>query len=268
MLDRSAYLQEGGPWRGIKRPRLPLDYRDFLAAAQVCSRVAVALLCCLPSLGLAADHGGGTHRGGNHRIRVTPDLAAEPGFMFTAETNIYRSSLYVNAFAEYQTEDLWNLGVYVINMPTLGSSQSFEYDAYVSIAKWLRITEHWLINVGTQNGTTLFQTPRQWHDFTYAQGFVRINEYLNLSAGSFYVNRALATINQPIGASVGIDINFIPGTLWTECDFLSGNTNISGSVVNLFWRPIKPVSLYVGVQVPAAQSGNEFAGNIGIALQD
>ena len=108
MLDRSAYLQEGGPWRGIKRPRLPLDYRDFLAAAQVCSRVAVALLCCLPSLGLAADHGGGTHRGGNHRIRVTPDLAAEPGFMFTAETNIYRSSLYVNAFAEYQTEVKWS----------------------------------------------------------------------------------------------------------------------------------------------------------------
>lgn len=188
--------------------------------------------------------------------------------MFTAETNIYRSSLYENAFLEYQTENLWNLGVYVINMPMIGSSQSFEYDAYVSIAKWLRVAENWLINVGTQNGTTLFQMPRQLHNFTYAQGFVRINDYLNLSAGTFYVNRALATINQPIGASVGIDINFIPGTLWTEFDFLSGNTNISGSVVNLFWRPIKPISLYLGVQVPASQSGNEFAGNVGIAFQD
>jgi hypothetical protein len=225
-------------------------------------------LCCLPTLGNAASHGGSAHRGGNHRIRVTPDLQAEPGFMFTAETNIYRSSLYENAFLEYQTENLWNLGVYVINMPMIGSSQSFEYDAYVSIAKWLRVAENWLINVGTQNGTTLFQMPRQLHNFTYAQGFVRINDYLNLSAGTFYVNRALATINQPIGASVGIDINFIPGTLWTEFDFLSGNTNISGSVVNLFWRPIKPISLYLGVQVPASQSGNEFAGNVGIAFQD
>lgn len=228
----------------------------------------MALLCGLPTLGHPAGHGGNAHRGGNHRIRVTPDLQPEPGFLLTAESNIYRSSLYANAFLEYQTEDFWNLGLYVINMPLRGSSQSFEYDAYVSIAKWWRVAEHWLINMGTQNGTTLFQMPRQLHDFTYAQGFFKVNDYLNLSAGAFYVNRALATINQPIGASVGIDINLIPGTLWTEYDFLSGNTNISGSVVNLFWRPDNLVTLYVGIQVPAAQSGNEFAGNVGIAVQD
>ena len=186
-----------------------------------------------------------------------PDLAVqpEPEDMFDSYAQLAQSLL----------RDAEGVCLLDARLASRGHAASMRPD---SIAKWLRITEHWLINVGTQNGTTLFQTPRQWHDFTYAQGFVRINEYLNLSAGSFYVNRALATINQPIGASVGIDINFIPGTLWTECDFLSGNTNISGSVVNLFWRPIKPVSLYVGVQVPAAQSGNEFAGNIGIALQD
>ncbi len=153
-------------------------------------------------------------------------------------------------------------------MPMIGSSQNFEYDAYISIAKWLRISENWLLSFGAQNGATLFQAPRQLHNFTYAQGVVKINDFLNLSAGIFYVNRALATINQPVGASVGIDINFIPGTLWTEFDFLSGNTNISGSVVNLFWKPIKPVSLYVGIQVPASNSGNEFAGNLGVAIQN
>ena len=109
-------------------------------AAQVYARLAVvALLCGVPTLGHPAGHGGNAHRGGNHRIRVTPDLQPEPGFLFTAESNIYRSSLYANAFLEYQTADFWNLGLYVINMPLRGSSQSFEYDAYVSIAKWWRV---------------------------------------------------------------------------------------------------------------------------------
>lgn len=228
----------------------------------------ILLLFCVSLTVHAGGKEEGSHRGGKHRIRVTPDLESDVGFSFTAESNIYGGSVYENAFLEYQTGDNWSLGLYVVNMPMIGSSQSFEYDTYFSIAKWLTLNESWLVNFGTQNGTTLFQTPRQLHDFSYLQGMYKVNPYFNLSAGMFYVNRALATINQPIGATVGVDVNFIPGTLWTEFDFLSGNANISGSVINLFWRPAKPVSLYVGIQVPAANSGNDFAGNLGVSLQD
>jgi hypothetical protein len=60
-----------------------------------------------------------------------------------------------------------------------------------------------------------------------------------------------------------MDVNFIPGVFWVELDFVSGNTNVSGSVANFLWQPLKQLELYAGVQVPATASGNEFAGNLG-----
>jgi len=57
-----------------------------------------------------------------------------------------------------------------------------------------------------------------------------------------------------------------PGVFWTEMDWFSGDNNLSGAVVNNYWQATQIVALYAGLQVPAAQSGNAFAGIVGFAL--
>jgi len=229
-------------------------------------RVSFALLLLSVTLSsFAGGQGGGGERAGKHRVRVTPDMEEQKGLMLTAESNIYQGTVYANTFIEYLTANRWDVGLYVFNMTLYGGgAQNFEYDAYVSITKWLDISDRWKVALGTQNGTTLFSSTRSWHDFSFVQNVVKVNDYLSAGVGIFYVNRALATINQPIGAMFGFDVNFIPRKLWAELDFVSGNTNISGSVVNLFWKPTRHIDLYTGIQVPATGSGNEFAGNVGL----
>lgn len=191
-------------------------------------------------------------------------MEEQKGLMLTAESNIYQGTVYANTFLEYLTENRWDVGVYCFNMTLYGGgAQSFEYDTYISITKWLDIADGWKLAIGSQNGTTLFSNSRGWHHFSFVQNAVRVNDTFNVSVGMFYVNRALATINQPVGALVGFDVNFIPGTLWAEYDFVSGNSNVSGSLMNLFWKPATNTHLYTGIQVPATDSGNEFAGIVG-----
>jgi hypothetical protein len=213
---------------------------------------------------LAGEGGGGEHAG-KHRVRVTPDMEEQKGLMLTAESNIYQGTVYANAFLEYLTEGRWDVGLYCFNMTLYGGgAQNFEYDAYVSITKWLDVSDRWKVALGTQNGTTLFSANRSWHNFSFVQNAVRLHDDFTVSVGMFYVNQALATINQPIGALVGFDMTFIPRKLWAELDFLSGNSNVSGGVANLFWKPTQQIEFYAGIQVPATGSGNEFAGNVGL----
>lgn len=80
------------------------------------------------------------------------------------------------------------------------------------------------------------------------------------------MNDALSQSSQNVGALVGIDIMFIPGILWTEMDWLSGNNNLSGAVINNFWRVSNLVTLYAGLQVPAESSMNDYAGIVGFAF--
>jgi len=49
-------------------------------------------------------------------------------------------------------------------------------------------------------------------------------------------------------------------------DWLSGNNNLSGAVVNHFWRVDDLVTLYAGLQIPAENSSNDFAGILGVSL--
>jgi hypothetical protein len=69
-----------------------------------------------------------------------------------------------------------------------------------------------------------------------------------------------------VGALVGIDLMFVPGVFWTEMDWFSGDNNLSGAVVNNYWQVTQIVTVYAGLQVPATQSGNAFAGIAGLAL--
>ncbi len=221
---------------------------------------------CLALLSLTRPvfaEGGGSH----HRIRVTPDYD-NPGFSMASELNIYRGALYTNIMSDYLTEDGWDIGINAFNIPISGASSANgrQYDTYINLTKFFYPTEYLIFGVGTQNGTNFSGGGRQLHNFDYAQMTYEWGEWAKLTAGTYYVNDSLSQSHQNVGALVGIDIMFEPGLFWTEMDWFSGDNNLSGAVVNNFWQATEIVALYAGVQVPAAQSGNTFAGILGVAL--
>lgn len=202
---------------------------------------------------------------GGHRIRVTPNLEEEEGLTLTSESNIYRSTLYQNIFIDNKTDNDWYYGIAMLNMPAIGGgAQNYEYDWYVNISKRINISDGIKVLIGSQNGTTAFNTQRQLHNFTFTQGIFEITPRLTVSSGVYYVNNALSIKGQALGATFGMNVKFIDKVLWSELEFQSGNTNVSGSVMNLFWKPMNEFAFYTGLQVPTTNSGNEFAGNLGI----
>lgn len=221
------------------------------------------LSLCVVVAGHASE--GERHRAPHHRIRIPPPTEG-PEFTAGFEANIYRRALYGNLLLDYRPESTWLISGYVTNMPVVGSgAQNFAYDAYVGLAKTFRLSGALQIVVGTQNGTTLVDRPRQWHGLGYAQASAEVGA-ITWSAGPYIATPELTTTSQAMGAILGVDVDFQPEVLWAEVDWFTGNNNLSGGVVNLFWRSQGWLTAYLGVQAPATNSGNAFAGNLGFIL--
>jgi hypothetical protein len=206
-----------------------------------------------------------------HRIRVGTNLEEELGFSGTMELNIYRSSLYSNYFIEYKNENDFEAGLYFNNIPLVenyyGYSPTYVYDSYIGISKYFSITKDLKVGFGTQSGTQLRSGVSNFLNFDYAGFEYELTDRITIGAGPYFANASLSTVGNKIGASVDVSIKLIKSVLWIESSWYSGSTNISGSVVNLVWKPIKSLGIYCGTQVPATNSGNEFAGNIGFIYQ-
>jgi hypothetical protein len=209
----------------------------------------------------------GSSGSAHYRLRVTPDYDS-PGLSLISEFNVYGAALYGNAMVDFLTEDGWDIGVNTFNIPMAGtaSANGKQYDTFLNITKFFFPAEDWIIGVGTQNGTHFSGGGRQLNNFDFAQVTYEWDDWLKVSAGSYYVNNALSQSRQNVGALVGIDIMFIPGVFWTEMDWLSGNNNLSGAVVNNFWRATDLITVYAGLQIPSGNSMNDYAGIVGFAL--
>ena len=159
----------------------------------------------------------------------------------------------------------WALGLQLLNVPmSPDGGQIFDYDAYVTLSKTFKFNEIWSLSAGSHFGTVLTNiSPTQLHNFTFIDNQLDWNDYFNCHLGPFYVNDALATIHQPYGIMAGFEVRFLPKTLHLQGEYYSGNSNISGSIVNLVYFPWKNLQTYIGVSVPAPHSGSEFAGNAG-----
>ncbi len=238
------------------------------AAHQAVLWGALALVFSLASFGPAySGSSAHEHSGGGHRIRVTPDYEQnEDGLLLTEEPNIYRNALDNNTFLDYQTSDSWDFGVYMLNMPVVPGSDNYDWDSYISIAKFFLPIPDLTIGLGTQNGTTVFSSQHSYHNFNFAKAAYHFDETFTASSGVFYVNNALSGTSQNVGFMLGVDIHLIPDRFWIEMDYQSGVTQVSGSVVNVFYKPEKPYGFYLGVQVPAATTSSDFIGTLGVMV--
>lgn len=224
------------------------------------------LLLLLISFATHAVGSEGSHAKAPKRFKINPADAETIGFYFTEEFNLYRGTDYSNTVIEYVTQSGWTFGLQLLNVPISGGgAQNYEYDGYVTLTKTFKMNSVWALAVGTQIGTVLANvTPKQLHNFTFVDNLLIINDILNVHVGPFFVNDALATIHQPIGVMTGFEIRIFPKLLHIQGDYFSGNTNISGAIVNIVYYPLANLQTYCGVSVPGPDSGNEFAGNVGI----
>lgn len=221
--------------------------------------LAAVTACLLTSLSLEAK------TKGRRAKRVRP-IQEPSGLTINPEVNVYRGATFVNLLVEYTTASEWSFGIQMLNAPIYGGQDDTKLDTYVVISKTTRIRDSWYLLAGAQNGTPLI-APHPFHSFEYLGAEYRPFEQFSFHAGPYFVNYALAGIHEPIGGWVGFEWEAVDDILHVQADWWSGHNGLSGSLVNFVLFPSSRLYGYLGVSLPAANSGNEFAGVIGMVLR-
>jgi hypothetical protein len=185
--------------------------------------------------------------------------------IFSTDMSLYRNTQYLNPSLQYYTSN-YSVGIQAVNIRLGGDQmQNFESDTYLNAAKKFNINSIYSVEIGGMAGTNLNNRSQQLHASAYFDNNFVVTENLAIGIGSYYVNDVLATIHQPFNAHAGIKYKMNDFTL--VGDYFSGNNNLSGAVVNLFYKLTPSLRPYIGVQVPEKNSGNEFAGTVGFSVK-
>lgn len=184
----------------------------------------------------------------------------------SAEINIYNGTAYINPVLEMATNSGWDIQLASYNGTLYGGgAQNYEWDTYINISKSFDLTTSQKVILGTQNGFTLFTSPRQLHNVDYALYSLNITPTINIHGGLYWANKALTTTTDYLGYTTGFSID-INNTVTIAGDYFNGHSNVSGATVNTFIKVNKKSKLYFGVGVPESDSGNEFYGIVGYIL--
>lgn len=182
--------------------------------------------------------------------------------IFASELNIYNLSLYNNTSIIHYGED-WTYGVQVSNINISGfQTQNYENDMYVTLARKFNYNDIGF-EIGGQAGYNIGNTPTKLHATSYADISFNVLDGLSLHFGGYYVNDELATIHQPFNFKAGIKYKI--NSFIITGDYYSGNNNLSGGIINLFYKASPTLRPYIGIIVPESGSGNDFAGITGVS---
>jgi hypothetical protein len=170
-------------------------------------------LFCLSNLtlglGSAAAKGGAK----SHPIKkldTTPNNRDTDVWGFTLETNMYRSTIYFSPVLDFSSKNGWDIQIASYNIPVYGGgAQNYEWDSYINLSKTFEINDQFKALLGTQNGTTLFSTHRQFHNVEYALAIYQPLLTANLHAGPYWANKALTTTTDVVGYTAGFSAELI-----------------------------------------------------------
>jgi len=197
-------------------------------------------------------------------VRANPDDADV--WTFTLESDWYRANLYLNPVLDYSSRDGWDVQIASYNIPAYGAGTSGDWDSFVILSKTFSIVGPYKLTLGTQNGTSFSVSSRQYQNFDYGLITWQPVDSFNLHAGSYFANAALAGVGRTVGFTAGFSLNLFEDFVTLQGDYFSGHSSLSGAIVNVFVNLSTGVQVYVGVGVPAQNSGNEFYGTLGFSL--
>ena len=167
------------------------------------------------------------------------------------------NTLYANMTLDYAMGNGWDFQLMSLNIPYVGGgAQNYNADTYINVSKTVTISSKWKGILGIQNGT-VFSGKSEWHNADYGMFIYQPTDAINFHAGSYFVDKTLATTTNTVGYTGGLAYH--TPTFGVEADYFSGHNNLSGANINLFYG-----DYYMGVVVPERASQNEFAGVIGM----
>ena len=201
------------------------------------------------------------------KIDTTPNLRGEDVWTFTLESNTYRGTVYLNPVLDFSAKGGWDVQIASYNVPVYGGgAQNYEWDSYINMSKTFDLSARFKAIAGTQNGTTAFSASRQFHNVEYALAIYQPIPTANIHAGPYWANKALTVTTDVLGYTAGFSFEPVKNTITVQGDYFSGSNNVSGAIINVFYRFLPKAQVYVGVGVPETNSGNEFYGTVGFAL--
>lgn len=211
---------------------------------------------------------------GSHKLDTTPEVAvgavtAQIEDNYYHNTNSFDSNGnllpvdtdYINATIGYSFDFGLTVQAATYNCPIFGGgAQNFECDTYINIIQRFNLTEHFGVNIGSQNGTVFGALP-QWHHVDFGLLSYQVTNDIEIHSGSYFVNSYLATIPvDVIDVTTGFVVKFNEKFSW-EMDYFGGHNNLSGAQLNWFYK-----SYYLGVIIPESGSGNQYAGVVGMRI--
>lgn len=226
-------------------------------------------------------HAKGKHSAPRH-LDITPNLEdVEPTLVLDVDTNIYGgssstgnindigSTIYVNPLVQYSFKNL-DFQFQSLNVPIKGGgAQNYEHDNYVGMMHTQDVSEHIRVVHGSILGFVYDYTnlhaasgPIVLHNFNF-QDWNYIQDNWLIHAGAFYVNKALSTTTDYTSFQCGFQYT-LNNFLRFQGDYVAGHSNVSGATVTTTLLLTKHFNFRFGVIVPEHNSGNEFAGDVGL----
>jgi hypothetical protein len=171
------------------------------------------------------------------KLTTTPNNQDNDIWSFTLESNTYRNTLYLSPVLDFSSKNGWDIQITSYNIPVYGGgAQNYEWDSYINISKTLDINAQFKVLLGTQNGTTLFSSHRQFHNVEYALAIYQPVSAANIHAGPYWANKALTTTSNVFGYTAGFNVGFLNNKLAVQGDYFSGSNSLSGAIVNVFYQ--------------------------------
>lgn len=198
------------------------------------------------------------------RLIVNAMTDQEGAWVANAETNIYRSGTFENVTFGYSAKNDWDVNLSLLNVQIAGSNLSFQGEPFLNTTKTYQLNSGLELALGTLNGFTPGTAgPVQWLYFHFIDFQYTPFEGIELHGGPYLANKAITGTSRQIGLQTGIEIDLLADRLALNMDYISGEHALAGANVNLTVNLTPLFQVYLGVLVPEANSGNEFAGIVG-----
>lgn len=238
--------------------RLPYRTKDCFIS------IVIAIILYIISLATLAD----TEDHPTRKMNGGGKPVDENTITFGLESNIYGDSSFVSPSVDFALKHGWDIQLATYNIPTSQSNLSGStWDTYINVSKTYEATDNFRIVLGTQNGVSLAASHKQIHmtHFGLLSWKAPTERKIILQAGTYWANKASTLTTDVVGFLGTAYVDLIPKQLQLQASYLDGAHNLGGANVNFIFKSVPYVKPYIGIGVPAFNSGNEFYGTVGIS---
>ena len=223
--------------------------------------------------------GGASHGGSRGKVKTKTSNSDEESFWLSEETDYYgggtggnpaiggvNQGAYENIILGYSNHG-WDFYGAFINAQATGPNNIFTGETLFTIAKTFHVTNYYDVMIASQNGLYLGNIhPQFWLNYTYADNRVMVQPWLMLHSGLYFANAGYTGTYNQIGSIDGIYATIVPDKLALQIDYISGHTPLSGVTATFVIGLLPNLQMYMGMNAPEKNSGNEFSGILGFNL--